>query len=90
MIFYGLFMLSILLLFVGLIKPKWVLWWEKKELRNRKKVIVSYIIIGAVLYGLSNFTMPNDLKQKMKEAQIDHAQQSCLIQQNASDESFYI
>lgn len=76
-----LFDVSVLLLLIGLIQPKWVLWWVTKEARNRKKVLVSYILIGAVLLWLSNFTMPDDLKEKF---QTDHAAQSCLFQQGVS------
>lgn len=41
---------SLLFLFIGLIKPWVMLWWE--DVQNRRKVIKVYGLVAIVCYGL--------------------------------------
>lgn len=64
-IYHGisLILLSVLLLIVGLIKPKWILFWQEKPSRIMVAGIgLVMFMIGAVLFGEGN-------KQKKLELQ---------------------
>lgn len=64
-IFAGITLLSIPAILIGMIKPAWVTWWEKKEKANRKKVLLVYIIIFAVSIIITNLAEPEDFRKKV-------------------------
>ena len=56
--------LTIPAIFIGMIKPSWVTWWEKKEKAKRKKILLVYIIIFVISLTLTNMTAPEDFRKK--------------------------
>lgn len=78
-----LFLLSIIALLVGLIKPNLVVRWGDRRKRNRKKVVVFYglgIILFFVLFGITispaysteNFETESKTIEKVREESIKH------------------
>jgi hypothetical protein len=63
-IFAAIMFLSIPAIFIGMIKPAWVTWWEKREKAKRKKVLLVYLVIFVICLVLTNMTAPADFRKK--------------------------
>ncbi|WP_142248006.1 tetratricopeptide repeat protein [Alkalihalobacterium alkalinitrilicum] len=64
-IFALLFLLSIVAIVIGLIRPRWVIRWGDQQRKTRKKVLITYSISAIVLLFLVGFTAP-ELTEEQK------------------------
>lgn len=70
--------LSVLAILIGMIKPAWVSWWEKKEKANRKKVLLVYVIIFVVSVIITNLVQPKDIREKANNYSLKYPMQKEL------------
>ena len=70
--------LSVLAIMIGMIKPSWVSWWEKKEKANRKKVLLVYVIIFVVSVIITNLVEPKDIRKKANTYSLKYPMQKEL------------
>lgn len=67
--------LSVLAIMLGMVKPAWVSWWEKKEKANRKKVLLVYVIIFVVSVIVTNLVQPEDIRKKANTYSLKYPKQ---------------
>jgi len=89
-LFLLLFLLSFIVLIIGIIKPKIVIRWGKPEKRNRKSVLKVYgvgLILFFVLFGMTvDNTAHSSEPTKISESDIDFKKQKSEESESANDE----
>nr|WP_218059013.1 DUF4041 domain-containing protein [Orenia metallireducens] len=77
-IFVVIFLLSIIAIPIGLIKPRWVIKWGKEENKTRKNVIKTYGIILIASFVLIAIITPTPIKNTVKTTQKEVVQKNTL------------
>ena len=78
--------ISLIVLIVGMIKPKWILLWMEKPGRIAIVCISGAIFMaGMVMFGEGNKQLPQEKAQQSKEQSVQPAKNKDEVPQPASD-----